>query len=144
MASGTKHGETASPGVVALSIPAKAEYIALCRLALAGLTHVRPLDPEALADLKLALTEACSNSIRHAYDEGRAGVVDIRYELNGEKLAVEVADEGAGFKPEDADADGPARDEGGLGIAIIRAVTDELAIESHEHGSRLRFVKYLN
>ena len=144
VASGTKDGETVSSGVVALSIPAKAEYIALCRLALAGLTHVRPLDPEALADLKLALTEACSNSIRHAYDEGRAGVVDIRYELNGEKLAVEVADEGAGFKPEDADADGPPRDEGGLGIAIIRAVTDELAIESHEHGLRLRFVKYLN
>jgi serine/threonine-protein kinase RsbW len=131
-------------GVVALSIPAKAEYIALCRLALAGLTHVRPLEPEALADLKLALTEACSNSIRHAYEDGRAGVVDIRYELNGEKLAVEVADEGGGFPPDDSDGTAAERDEGGLGIAIIRAVTDELAIESHERGSRLRFVKYLN
>jgi serine/threonine-protein kinase RsbW len=130
-------------GVVALSIPAKAEYIALCRLALAGLTHVRPVEPEALADLKLALTEACSNSIRHAYEDGRAGVVDIRYELNGEKLAVEVADEGGGFA-NDADAAPGERDEGGLGIAIIRAVTDELAIESHDTGSRLRFVKYLN
>jgi serine/threonine-protein kinase RsbW len=130
-------------GVVALSIPAKAEYIALCRLALAGLTHVRPLEPEALADLKLALTEACSNSIRHAYEDGRAGVVDIRYELNGEKLAVEVADEGGGFA-NDPDAAPGERDEGGLGIAIIRALTDELAIESHDTGSRLRFVKYLN
>jgi serine/threonine-protein kinase RsbW len=130
-------------GVVALSIPAKAEYIALCRLALAGLTHVRPVEPEALADLKLALTEACSNSIRHAYEDGRAGVVDIRYELNCEKLAVEVADEGGGFA-NDADAAPGERDEGGLGIAIIRAVTDELAIESHDTGSRLRFVKYLN
>jgi serine/threonine-protein kinase RsbW len=131
-------------GVVALSIPAKPEYIALCRLALAGLAHVRTLEPETLADVKLALTEACSNSIRHAYAEGRTGAVDIRYELNGEKLAVEVADEGSGFDLEARSGDGGELDEGGLGIAIIRALTDELAIESHENGSRLRFVKYLD
>ncbi len=130
-------------GVVALSIPAKAEYIALCRLALAGLAHVRALEPETLADLKLALTEACSNSIRHAYAEGRSGAVEIRYELNGETLAVEVADEGSGFDAERGSGDGADLDEGGLGIAIIRALTDELAIESHQNGSRLRFVKYL-
>jgi serine/threonine-protein kinase RsbW len=130
-------------GVVALSIPAKAEYIALCRLALTGLAQVRRFEPETLADLKLALTEACSNSIRHAYDEGGAGSVDIRYELDGQRLAVEVADEGGGFEPDASNGSIRALDEGGLGIAIIRAVTDELAIESHERGSRLRFVKYL-
>ncbi|MEX2254462.1 MAG: hypothetical protein WEC34_03390, partial [Acidimicrobiia bacterium] len=47
---------------VRLSIPAKAEYITLSRLALSGLSRVRPLSDEVLADLKLALTEACSNS----------------------------------------------------------------------------------
>ena len=130
--------------MVALSIPARAEYIALCRLALTGLSQVRRFEPETLADLKLALTEACSNSIRHAYESGAAGVVDIRYELNGEKLAVEVADEGGGFELDAKSSDGSGLDEGGLGIAIIRAVTDELAVESHERGSRLRFVKYLN
>jgi serine/threonine-protein kinase RsbW len=129
-------------GIVELSIPAKPEYIALCRLALAGLAQVRRVGPEALADLKLALTEACSNSIRHAYEAGRAGVVDIRYELNGEKLAVEVADEGAGFGSSALDGRNGELGEGGLGIAIIRALTDELAIESHERGSRVRFVKY--
>jgi serine/threonine-protein kinase RsbW len=131
-------------GVVALSIPAKAEYIALCRLALTGLAQVRGLEPETLADLKLAITEACSNSIRHGYEEGRAGVVDVRYELSGDELAVEVVDEGGGFDVAEADVETDALDEGGLGIAIIRSVTDELAIESHERGSRLRFVKYLS
>ncbi len=131
-------------GVVELSIPAKAEYIALCRLALSGLAQVRALEPETLADLKLALTEACSNSIRHAYAEGRTGAVEIRYELNGEKLCVEVADEGRGFDVAVPRGDGAEPDEGGLGLAIIRALTDELAVESHERGSRLRFVKYFN
>jgi serine/threonine-protein kinase RsbW len=135
---------TLDRGVVALSIPAKPEYIALCRLALPGLAQVRGFEPETLADLKLALTEACSNSIRHAYHEGREGAVDVRYELSGDRLEVVVADEGGGFDLETGDGHGEELDEGGLGIAIIRALTDEFAIESHERGSRLRFVKYLD
>jgi serine/threonine-protein kinase RsbW len=135
--------ETNGRGVVALSIPARSEYIALCRLALSGLAQVRSFEPEMLADLKLALTEACSNSIRHAYDADGPGVVDIRYELDGEKLAVEVTDEGSGFDVRATDQ-AAELDEGGLGIAIIRALTDEVAIESHGRGSRLRFVKYLS
>ncbi len=72
-----RHGTS----VVSLVIPAKAEYIALGRLALAGLLRPRAVEPEVLADVKLALTEACSNSIRHAYADGREGEVEIRYEL---------------------------------------------------------------
>ena len=49
---------------VRLTIPARAEYITLCRLALTGIARVRSLSDELLADLKLALTEAASNSVR--------------------------------------------------------------------------------
>jgi serine/threonine-protein kinase RsbW len=131
--------------VVSLTIPARAEYIALGRLALTGVLRTQPVGQEVVADLKLALTEACSNSIRHAYDEGREGSVEIRYELDDNQLAVEVSDEGGGFDPENLEADERDRDVGGLGIAIIRALTDELAIgpRSEGAGSRLRFTKYL-
>jgi serine/threonine-protein kinase RsbW len=129
-------------GVVALCIPAKAEYMALSRLALTGIARVRPIEAELLADLKLAITEACSNSIRHAY-EGGGGVVQIRYEVEDDRVVVEVSDTGAGFDAHGVDAANGGLDEGGLGIAIIRAVVDDLAIESNGGGSRLRFVKYL-
>jgi serine/threonine-protein kinase RsbW len=129
---------------VRLSIPAKAEYIALVRLALSGLSRLRPLSEEALGDLKLAVTEACTNSVRHGY-AGRDGTVDIVYELQPDRLVVEVADDGPGF---DAAGDRPSEEnlaEGGLGIAIIRAVSDEFEAgqRSNGHGSRLRFVKLL-
>ena len=126
-----------------MKIPAKPEYIALARLALSGLAQVRPVEPETLADLKLALTEACSNSVRHAYQEGRTGTVDVRYELDGSRSAVEVVDEGSGFDFSTTDGELGELDEGGLGLAIIRALTDELAIDSQERGSRLRFAKNL-
>ena len=132
---------------VRLTIPAKAEFIGLGRLALTGLARAygRTLSDEELADLKLALTEACTNSVRHAYDDGE-GSVEIQYELHPDKLVVVVADDGDGFELTPlAPAVGEDLVEGGLGIAIIRALADELEISGREQGgSRLRFVKRLS
>lgn len=134
-----------STGVVSLVIPAKAEYIALGRLAVTGLLRARAVEPEVLADVKLALTEACSNSIRHAYADGREGEVEIRYELADTTLSVEVSDEGGGFDPSLLETGPRVLDEGGLGIAIIRALTDDLTIGPRAAGAGycVRFTKNL-
>jgi serine/threonine-protein kinase RsbW len=131
---------------VRLVIPARAEYITLCRLALTGIARLRELSDELLADLKLALTEAASNSIRHAYGDKDAGVVDISYQLFPDRLVIEVTDEGEGFDPVEAEGDAAELSEGGLGIAIIRAIADdvEFGVQPGGRGSRLRFEKALN
>jgi serine/threonine-protein kinase RsbW len=142
------NGRADGSRTVRLTIPAKAEYITLSRLALSGLSRVRTFPEDTLADLKLALTEACSNSVRHAYGENE-GHVDISFELHDDRLVVEVSDDGSGFELE-ADG-GTGKDaaadltEGGLGIAIIRSIADEVEIAGGEdgRGSRLRFVKLL-
>jgi len=133
---------------IRLTIPAKPEYITLGRLALTGIARLRaePLSPEVLGDLKLALTEACTNSVRHAYGDG-TGLVSIVYELHADRLVVEVSDSGEGFDaPTGRVGSSGAGElaEGGLGIAIIEALSDELEIgEGDDGGSRLRFVKLL-
>src|SRR5262245_917208 len=87
------------PQVVSLTIPAEPRWLALCRLVRSGLCRLGAVDDEVLADLKLAVTEACSNSVRHAYDEeGGAGVVFVRYELSPRAVSIEVADAGHGFR----------------------------------------------
>ncbi|HST13460.1 MAG TPA: ATP-binding protein [Gaiellaceae bacterium] len=140
---GHDHGQA-----IRLTIPAKPEYITLGRLALTGIARLRPepLSQEVLGDLKLALTEACTNSVRHAYGAG-AGLVHIVYELHSDRLVVEVSDSGEGFRAPEARAAATGVDElaeGGLGIAIIEALSDELEIgEGDDGGSRLRFVKHL-
>jgi len=130
---------------VRLTIPAKPEYITLGRLALTALAGVRPVSDETLYDLKLALTEACTNSVRHAYENGRQGNVEIVYELQPDRLVIEVGDDGAGFEPlANGNGHNGELEEGGLGIEIIRALADEVEIGSREDGgSRLRFVKFL-
>jgi len=150
--SAVRNGEAIdSPSVtqaIRLTIPAKAEYITLGRLALTGIARMRaePFSQEVLGDLKLALTEACTNSVRHAYAGGE-GMVEITYELHADKLVVEVTDTGGGFAPPTGHRtrlNGAVLAEGGLGIAIIESVSDELEIrERSEGGSTLRFVKHL-
>ena len=119
---------------VRLTIPARAEYITLCRLALTGIARLRELSDELLADLKLALTEAASNSVRHAYGDEDAGVVDISYQLFSDRLVIEVTDEGEGFDPAEAEGNAAELSEGGLGIAIIRAIADEVEFGAQPGG----------
>jgi serine/threonine-protein kinase RsbW len=139
-------GQDGAGRSVRLRIPAKPEYITLVRLALSGLSRLRPLDAETLGDLKLAVTEACSNSVRHGYGEGRQGTVEVSYELRPDRLVVEVEDDGPGFDPDRASDSVDGLAEGGLGIAIIRAVADEFEAGERPQGggTRLRFVKFLH
>jgi serine/threonine-protein kinase RsbW len=132
---------------ILLRIPAKAEYITLCRLALTGIAQLREIGEDTMADLKLALTEAVSNSVRHAYGKDGDGQVDITYRLEPDRLHIEVVDDGNGFDPDEAPAlDGDELSEGGLGIAIIKTIADEFEIQSKPgaRGSRLRFAKVLS
>lgn len=137
-------GERERTRAVRLRIPAKPEYLSLARLALSGLAGLAGIEVGTLADLKLALTEAVTNSIRHGY-RGQAGHVEILYELDADSLVLEVADDGDGFEAAHATGVGDDLAEGGLGIEIIRSLVDELEIESEPgaQGSRLRLVKHL-
>jgi serine/threonine-protein kinase RsbW len=145
---GTNGNGSGDAQSIRLVIPAKPEYITLGRLALTGIARLRtePLPQDVLGDLKLALTEACTNSVRHAYADGE-GSVEILYELHGDRLVVEVSDRGEGFEPPAEPGNALEQEElseGGLGIAIIEALADEFEIGAGPNGgSRLRFVKRL-
>ena len=132
----------ATQRTVRLAIPARPEFVCVARHTLEGLARLRGLAPETLADLKLALTEACANAVNHAYG-GTPGTIDVVFELSADRIAFEVADHGMGFAPEPGAA-GEAG-ESGLGLTIVRALADELEIGSRDErgGCRLRFVQLL-
>jgi serine/threonine-protein kinase RsbW len=124
---------------VKLDIPAKAEFVSLGRLALSGLLRSRGgYSEDAVADLKLALTEACSNSVRHAYDHDQ-GQVHLEFTVHSDCVTVLIKDEGGGFHEDDDDCpecrsltDQLA--EGGMGISIIRAVVDDFDLRKPDEG----------
>jgi serine/threonine-protein kinase RsbW len=138
---------------VSLTIPAEARWLALCRLVLSGLCQLGPVDDDVVGDLKLAVTEACSNSVRHAYEgNGNAiGRISLRYELGGDEVAVEVADLGRGFDfGQPLPELGPQPDEDlredEMGLAIIHALVDDVEIGAgpEGRGTRIRFAKRLD
>jgi serine/threonine-protein kinase RsbW len=141
----TEPGANGGGRSVRLRIPARPEHITLGRLALTGLSRLQALSDETLGDLKLALTEACSNSVRHAHRDGRQGVVEILYDLHPDRLVIEVSDDGPGFDYVEAEGEERSLTEGGLGLAIIRSLADEFELDGRTAagGSRLRFVKNL-
>jgi serine/threonine-protein kinase RsbW len=124
-------------------MPAKAEYLVLARLALSGLAHSVELDPEVLADLKLAVTEACANAARHAYED--EGHVTLRLQADESEVRIEIVDEGTGYAGGGHDLEPDVLPEDGMGLAIIRAVVDDLEIGSAEggQGSSVRLLKRL-
>jgi serine/threonine-protein kinase RsbW len=130
---------------VKIDIPAKAEYVVLGRLALAGVLRTGGFSEDAVADLKLALTEACSNSVRHAYDHDD-GQVHLGFTMYADRITIEIRDEGAGFHEDDDDCPecravlgpGPhAPTEGGMGISIIKAVVDDFDLRHADGGGTI-------
>lgn len=132
--------------VVRLDFPAKADYLLLARLALSGLARTLTLDEEDVADLKLAVTEACGNAVRHAY-EGDDGSVAVSYVVGPGTLELIVEDRGTGISDGDdaLEEDDYEPLEGGMGMAIIRAVVDAVDVRegADGRGTVVHMTKYL-
>jgi serine/threonine-protein kinase RsbW len=123
-----------SDGMVRLSFPAKPDYLLLARLALSGLAREVSMSDEVLADLKLAVTEACGNAVRHAYPGG-AGDVTVSYVVSNAALEMIVEDQGTGLEgPAIPNEPISAPVESGMGISIMRAIVDDLDIHAGADG----------
>lgn len=127
-----------------LSFPAQAEYLVLCRLAVSALAGLAPIDDELVDDLKLAVTEACTNAIQHAYRDRDPGRVELRYDVEAGRVLIMIEDSGVG-RGDGAPLESQGEREGGMGLAIIRSLVDELELEPGPggHGTRVTLAKKL-
>ncbi len=117
---------------VQLTLPARAENVAVVRHAFGGLGDALAVDDQTLADMKLAVTEACTNVVVHAYGEGE-GPMEIAASVADTRLLVAVRDEGRGMLPR---PDSPGL---GLGLPLIAALSDAFELKgSAGHGTEVR------
>jgi serine/threonine-protein kinase RsbW len=133
---GTPAGEHngALQPVVRLLVPALPANVALVRQALAGLTDELGVEPARAADMKIALTEACTNVVVHAYGD-EPGPLEVSMAVEHGRLVLGVRDRGNGLHPL------PGRDEGaplGFGLALIASLSDELGLVGGRHGTEVR------
>lgn len=105
------------------------------------------LDALTLSDLRLAVEEACTNLIEHAYPPGAAGPISLSLRAERECIIVEIRDRAPPFDPAnvtppDLEASLEDRPIGGLGWHLIRGVMDEVRYDSDAAGNRLTLVKH--
>lgn len=131
---GSAHADGALPEI-RLLLPALPANVALVRQALAGLTDDLGIDATRAADMKIALTEACTNVVVHAYDD-EPGPLEVTMTVEHGRLVLSVRDRGSGLHPL------PAREEAGaplgFGLALIASLSDEVGIVAGGHGTELR------
>ncbi len=115
-----------------LRFPSDPAQLAGVRRAFGRWLRALGVDAADAEDLVLALSEACTNSIKHAYGPG-GGVVEVDAQMHGELVEVEVRDFGH-WRPKRGVG-------GGLGLGIMEASIGELRIERREDGTSVRMRK---
>ncbi len=123
---------------IVLEIPSSAEYILLGRLVVSCAGQLAGFGPEDVYDLKLAVTEAATNVVRHA----EVGSFRIEYRVLPGIVEVTVTDAGGGFDV--GELSGKPGEHGGFGLTVIRGLVDDVTVDSTAEGTRLRMVRSMS
>jgi serine/threonine-protein kinase RsbW len=136
---------------VEMHFPASAEYVGLVRLTLSGILSRIGASYDDIEDSKIAVSEAVTNAVKHAYQDKVKGDVLVGYVIFEDKVEVIVSDSGQSFDYEKAKAElGPYNEdenvdfirEGGLGLFLIESLMDEVNIKK-DAGVTISMTKYI-
>ncbi|MFD1019333.1 anti-sigma B factor RsbW [Thalassobacillus hwangdonensis] len=137
---------------VEVKVPAKAEYVGVVRLSISGIANRMGFSYEDIEDLKVAISEAITNAVKHAYKEDDDGEITIGFGVYENRLEIMVADHGGSFDLAQVKEDiGPYKQddsiedlrEGGFGLFLIDALMDKVEINS-KYGVIVLMTKYLH
>jgi serine/threonine-protein kinase RsbW len=118
-----------------MSLPARAENVAVARHALAGLAERVGMDEPGIADLKTVVTEACMNVVVHAYPDAAPGLLEVEAEEELDGLTVVVRDYGMGIRPR-PDVERPSLR---IGLTLIAALSKSFEIKGGvDRGTEIR------
>lgn len=137
------------PAEIVLEIPARTEFVSLVRVVVAAAAEIEPdIAKERIEDLRVAVSEAATNAIEAHDQHGVADRIRIQCNLADDEVAVVVHDQGMGFEPDEVpvlpEPGTPDRlhHETGLGVHLIRMLTDEAEISTTPSGTDVRLVVY--
>ncbi len=126
---------------IKMEIPANPDYVSILRLTTSGIANKLGFSMDDIEDMKVAVSEACSNAVKHSEDNK----VSINFNLLNNGIQIEIIDNGKGYDVdsiETPDLSNPK--EGGLGLFIIQTLMDEVNIESKgNQGTTIKMTKYL-
>ncbi|SMP58291.1 ATP-binding protein [Anoxynatronum buryatiense] len=130
--------------MIELSIPHRSEYVSMIRLTVTAIASSMGFDIEDIEDIKVALSEACSNAIMHGGCSAEENFV-VQFIREQKRLTISVSDFGKGYSVQTLqDPKLEELNEGGLGIFIIRSLMDDVKIKTgSSQGTSITMIKNL-
>lgn len=130
--------------MIELSIPHRSEYVSMIRLTVTSIASRMGFDIEDIEDMKVALSEACSNAIMH----GGCGEEEnflVQFIREKKRLVISVSDFGKGYSVQALQNPNTEElNEGGLGIFIIKSLMDDVKIKTgSSQGTSITMIKHL-
>ncbi len=134
--------------VIILNLPATSEYVSVARLSLSGIASRLNFTVEDIEDIKIAISEACTNAVQHAYENHvKTGRIEIKMTIDEDRLEVLVRDFGNGFNlgilgTEEQKKRSEEKLGLGLGLTFIKNLMDEVEIQTiPNEGTSIRMSK---
>ena len=133
-----------------LKIPTQSTNLKIIRDFISDIADNAGFEIEDIGDIALAVDEACTNVIKHAYRGGDDKEIIVKVRYDTEKIIITISDTGKGFdsEPEDESEIQNRLDQmkrGGLGIHLMRKTMDEVEFNSDsESMNAVIMTKYLN
>lgn len=124
-----------------MEITTNPDYVSIIRLTASGIANKMGFPIDDIEDIKVAVSEACTNAIKHSKDD----VFNIVFNILDNAINIEIQDNGKGYDVSSIstpDLENPK--ESGLGLFIIKTLMDDVDIESeHNQGTKIKMTKYL-
>lgn len=121
---------------IELLLPAEPESVAVARQMVRGVIDALGWSDEARTDISIAVTEACTNAVLHAYPGDEEGEYEVFAWAEGDQLVVSVRDRGRGIVPTVTSPSAGL----GLGLPLMLAIGDDVSFHSEDGVTEVRMV----
>lgn len=128
---------------IKLTIPSLSDYVGVARLTASGIANRMKFTHEDIEDIKIAVSEACTNSVQYAYGDS-PGNIDIVFSIFEDRLEIKISDSGKGFNMGEevkTKEDDPEKIGLGLGIVFMRSLMDRVDYDTSVNGTTVVLVK---
>ena len=133
-----------------LKIPSQSDNLSIIRDVVAKVASQIGFDTDEASKIELAVDEACTNVIKHAYANNSDQMIEVSIKIDQKKLIIIVADKGKGFNPDkiklpDLNKSIKEGRKGGLGLCLIKTLMDKVEFEI-KPGSKnqVKMIKYIS
>ena len=132
-----------------LTIPSSTRYLERVRRFVERHTLAAGFNEESVEQFKVAVDEACTNVIKHAYNGNESRKLDIQIIIESDRCTVCIRDEGKAFRPQEyAEPDifklAKRRQAGGFGVQIMRQLMDHVEYSTEGTVNEVRLTKYFS